>query len=117
MTGPAGTLFAYRTDVLHRGSQITGEGRARFVLLADYEVWGPRWTDRMGWPTHSLGPYWTEMMERATPRERELFGFPATGDPYWNDQTLTDVQCRYPRMDMTPYADGARVEGDPPNGA
>src|SRR5436190_8833258 len=56
----------------------------------------------MGWPTDSLGPHWTEMMERATPRERELFGFPAIGDPYWNDQTLTDVQCRYPRMDMTP---------------
>ncbi len=117
VTGPAGTLFTYRTDVLHRGSQITGEGRARYVLLADYEVWGPRWTDRMGWPAHSLSPHWTEMMERATPRERELFGFPAIGDPYWNDQTLTDVQCRYSRMDMTPYAEGARVEGDPPNGA
>jgi hypothetical protein len=49
------------------------------------------------------------MMERATPRERELFGFPAIGDPYWNDQTLTDVQCRYPRMDMTPYSGGANV--------
>ena len=50
------------------------------------------------------------MMERATPRERELFGFPAIGDPYWNDQTLTDVQCRYPRMDMTPYSGGGGVE-------
>ena len=43
-------------------------------------------------------------MERATPRERELFGFPAIGDPYWNDQTLTDVQCRSPKMDMAPYS-------------
>lgn len=107
MTGPAGTLFTYRTDVVHRGSQITGERRARFVLHTGYEVWGPRWTGRMGWPTGSLGPHWTEMMERATPRERELFGFPAIGDPYWNEQTLTDVQCRYPGMDMTPYAGDA----------
>ena len=104
VTGPAGTLFTYRTDVLHRGSQITGERRARFVLLADYEVWGSRWTGRVSWPSRSLGPYWTEMMERATPRERELFGFPAVGDPYWNAQTLADVQCRYPEMDMTPYS-------------
>ena len=109
VTGPAGTLFAYRTDILHRGSQITGERRARFAVLAGYQVWGTRWTARTGWATHSLSPHWTEMMERATPRERELFGFPAIGDPYWNDQTLTDVQCRYPRMDMTPYSGGARV--------
>ena len=104
VTGHAGTLFAFRTDVLHRASQITGERRARFALLASYEVWGSRWTGRIGWPVESLGPQWTELMERATPRERELFGFPAIGDPYWDDQTLTDVQCRYPNMDMTPYS-------------
>jgi hypothetical protein len=110
VTGPAGTLFTYRTDVLHRGSQITGERRARFVLLADYEVWGPRWTGRLAWPDRSLSPHWTEMIERASPRERELFGFPAIGDPYWTDQTLRDVQCRYPRMDMTPYSAASRGE-------
>jgi hypothetical protein len=107
VTGPAGTLFTYRTDVLHRGSRITGERRARFVLLADYEVWGPRWTGRLAWPDRSLTTEWTEMMERATPRERELFGFPSVGDAYWNGQTIADVQRRYPRMDMTPYAAGA----------
>jgi hypothetical protein len=53
----------------------------------------------------------------ATLRERELFGFPATGDPYWTDQTLADVQCRYPRMDMTPYSVGARVEDPHRDGA
>ena len=105
VTGPAGTLFTFRTDVLHRGSQITGERRARFALLTAYEVWGPRWTGRKGWHNGSLSPHWTGLIERATPRERELFGFPAIGDPYWNDQTLTDVQCRYPKMDMTPYAE------------
>jgi len=109
VTGPAGTLFTYRTDVLHRGSQMTGYQRARFVLGIDYEVWGPRWTGRTGWPDHSLSPHWTEMMERATPRERELFGFPAIDDPYWNEQTLIDVQGRYPRMDMTPYSGGASL--------
>ena len=48
VAGPAGTLFAFRTDVLHRSSQITGERRARFVLFATYEIWGPRWTARNG---------------------------------------------------------------------
>jgi hypothetical protein len=109
VTGPAGTLFTYRTDILHRGSEITGERRARFVVLADYEIWGPRWTGKMAWPDHALNPHWTEMIERATPRERELFGFPAVGDAYWDGQTLNDVQCRYPRMDMAPYSGGAHV--------
>ena len=44
------------------------------------------------------------MMERATPAERCLFGFPAPGDPYWNAQTVADVSTRYPRMDMAPYS-------------
>ena len=49
MTGPAGTLFAFRTDVLHRGSRMTGERSTRFALLADYDVWAPRWTGRVAW--------------------------------------------------------------------
>ena len=36
-------------------------------------------------------------------RERSVFGFPAPGDPYWDEQTLADTQARYPRADMTPY--------------
>ena len=79
VTGPAGTLFTYRTDILHRGSSMTGIGRSRFVLLADYQVYGPRWNGKMAWPNHKQGPGWTEMIERATPRERCLFGFPAPG--------------------------------------
>ena len=29
-TGPAGSLLVYRTDILHRGSDMTGSGRSRF---------------------------------------------------------------------------------------
>jgi hypothetical protein len=82
---------------------MTGAGRARFMLQTAYEVWGPRWTGRTGWASDSLDSHWTELMERATPRERELFGFPSPGDPYWTDQTLADVQSRYPAMDLSPY--------------
>lgn len=103
ITGPAGSLFAYRTDILHRGSQITGERRSRFALLADYQVWGRRWDGRIAWPHHALDPAWTKVVERASPRERCLFGFPPPGDPYWDDQTIADVGTRYPGIDMTPY--------------
>jgi hypothetical protein len=36
-------------------------------------------------------------------RQRDLFGFPRPGDPYWNDDTLAGVAERYPGIDLTPY--------------
>ena len=30
-TGPAGSLLVYRTDILHRGSEMTGSGRSRVL--------------------------------------------------------------------------------------
>ena len=56
VTGPAGTLFSFRTDIVHRASRMTAERSARFTLLAHYDVWGPRWTGRSAWPTDSLDP-------------------------------------------------------------
>jgi hypothetical protein len=103
VSGPAGTLFSFRSDILHRASPMTAEHAARFTLLAHYDRWGPRWTGRIGWAERALEPNWSETIERATPRERSVFGFPAPGDPYWDEQTLADTQARYPGADLTPY--------------
>ena len=37
------------------------------------------------------------------PGERSVFGWPAPGYPYWDEQTLADTQTRDPRADLTPY--------------
>ncbi len=103
VTGAAGTLFTYRTDTLHRGSRMTAERSARFTLSAQYDVWAPRWTGRVAWAERALDSNWRELIERATPRERSVFGFPAPGDAYWDEQTMADTQARYPRADLTPY--------------
>ena len=79
------------------------ERSARFALLADYDVWAPRWTGRVAWAERATRSDWFEIVERASPRERSVFGFPAPGDPYWDEQTLADTQTRYPRADLTPY--------------
>ena len=104
-TGPAGTLLIYRTDILHRGSNFTAPGRSRFSLLADYQTRGITWGGKMAWPKQSPNR-WAKLMPQCTVRERDLFGFPRPGDPYWNEQTLSDVSARYPGMDMTPYREG-----------
>ena len=101
-TAPAGSLLIYRTDILHRGSNFSAPGRSRFSLLVDFQARGTTWGGKMAWPKQA--PHrWAKLMPQCSVRERDLFGFPRPGDPYWNDQTLEDVAGRYPGMDMAPY--------------
>jgi hypothetical protein len=106
VVGPAGTLLLYRTDVLHRATTFNGERRSRFVLLADYQQRGASWAGKMAWPNSALQKNWMPVMQRCSVRERDLFGFPKPGDPYWNEQTLHDVGLRYPGIDISPYRIG-----------
>jgi len=101
-TAPAGSLLIYRTDILHRGSNFTAPGRSRFSLLVDFQARGTTWAGKMTWPKQAP-QRWAKLMPQCSVRERDLFGFPRPGDPYWNDQTLADVAARYPGMDMVPY--------------
>jgi hypothetical protein len=105
ITGPAGTLFLYTTEVLHRGSAMSGNERSRFALLADYSVRGNPWMGKMSWPNRANHPSWPDLIARATVRERDLFGFPPPGHEYWDEQTIRDVGLRYPDMEMSPYAE------------
>jgi ectoine hydroxylase-related dioxygenase (phytanoyl-CoA dioxygenase family) len=112
VTGKAGSLFIYRTDVLHRGSNFTGLNRSRFVLLTDFQPRGRAWTGKMAWPNYANSPLWSMALAPMTPYQRSLFGFPKVSDPYWNEQTIADVSERYPGMDMTPYRDALTLTGD-----
>ena len=48
-------------------------------------------------------PEMKRFIERTTPRQREVLGFPPPGHAYWNQETLAAVAQRYPGMDTTPY--------------
>jgi hypothetical protein len=108
--GPAGSMLIYKTDVLHRGSDFIGEGRSRFVMPIDFQQRGWRWNGKMSWPDRAGNPGFQEAMEKMSPRQRDLFGWPPAGSEYWNAQTLRDVGRRYPNMDMSPYAQGVEAE-------
>src|SRR5689334_880403 len=103
VTGPAGTILIYKTDVFHRGSNFKAPGRSRFVMPVDYKPRGWRWQGKLAWANQAPNPGWKEAMVKMTPRQRDLFGWPPPGDPYWNAQTLSDVALRYPGIDLTPY--------------
>jgi hypothetical protein len=104
-TGPAGSLLVYRTDILHRGSDMTGSGRSRFSILVDFQVRGTTWGGKMAWPKQSP-ERWARFIPQCSVRERDLFGFPRPGDRYWSDETLEGVAARYPGIDLGPYREG-----------
>ena len=103
VTGPAGSILIYKTDVFHRGSNFGAPGRSRFVMPVDFKPRGWTWQGKHAWPDRAGSPHWADAVVRMTPRQRDLFGWPPIGDPYWNAQTLADVGLRYPGLDLSPY--------------
>ena len=102
-TGPPGTVVAFQPQTVHRGAAITQPGGARFTMHLNYRPAAAEWAHRHAWADRSHNAHWYEFVEQATPRQLELFGFPAPRHPYWTPETLTGVAQRYPGLDMTPW--------------
>ena len=105
----AGSLFIFQMGTFHRASEMTAEpGAARFSqhlvwraaahAFAGYHLWS-RFGERDGLE---------RFIERTTPRQREVLGFPPAGHPYWTEATLAGVAARYPKMDMARYREASR---------
>jgi ectoine hydroxylase-related dioxygenase (phytanoyl-CoA dioxygenase family) len=99
----AGGMLLFGMRTFHRASAMTAEFGARF---SHHMVWRAA--------AHAFQGYhlWSRMGEkrdladflvRATPRQREVLGFPRVGDQYWNRETIEAVSMRYPNMDMKLY--------------
>ena len=99
---PAGSLFIYSMRTFHRGTPFRGNlGRlAHFITYAP-AAW--KWLGIVGWSAQAIKPEFRAWVERATPAQRELFGFPPPGHPFWTEETLAGVGARYPEMDLAPY--------------
>jgi ectoine hydroxylase-related dioxygenase (phytanoyl-CoA dioxygenase family) len=99
----AGDLFVFGMRTWHRASDITADHGVRF---SHHLVWRSARHGFQGYHQWShLGekPELQQFIERATPRQREVLGFPPPRDPYWTDETRAAVALRYPKMDMRPY--------------
>jgi hypothetical protein len=101
--GIRGSLLAYRSDVFHRGTNITAPGGARFILGLAFKTAGQDWIGYDSPQSRSTSPDWVAFAEQCTPRELELFGFPPPGHPIWDAALLDATANRYPKLDLDPW--------------
>jgi ectoine hydroxylase-related dioxygenase (phytanoyl-CoA dioxygenase family) len=102
-TMPAGSALIYSMRTAHRGSAMTAAEGVRFSQFVAFHTAGPRWLGSDSFQRLGDLPEMHRFVTNATPRQREMLGFPAPGDRYWTEETLAGVAARYPGMDMSPY--------------
>ena len=101
--GKVGTTLVYSTEVFHRATSLTDPDASRFTVLADYKAADATWTNKHTFGHLGQYPEMIEFVTNADPDTRTLIDIPAPGHPYWTDQTIADMEVRYPGIDMAPY--------------
>jgi hypothetical protein len=101
--GPAGTVLAYRGETLHRASELTRPGGARYTVHCSFRPAGDEWVGRQGWGDRSFDPSWEPFVNRASVEQLALFGFPPPGHPFWTPGTLAALELRYPGLNTAPW--------------
>ncbi len=101
--GPAGTVVAFEIGTVHRATAMTAPRGARYTMHVNYNSARVHWGQRRGWAYAAGRDYWSNFVQRATPRQLRVFGFPPPGHPYWTPETLTGLAQRYPGLDISPW--------------
>ena len=65
--GVRGSLLVYRTDVFHRGVDLTEPGAARFLLNVSYKIAGHDWIGFTAIQSRATSQHWVEYAEGSTP--------------------------------------------------
>ncbi len=101
--GPAGTVVAYRPDVYHRSVDVTTPGARRVMMHVSYRLATAEWAQYQAWAYKGFSAEWHNFVQASGPTELTLVGFPPPGHAYWNDDSITRVNARYPGLDMAPW--------------
>jgi len=107
VTVRAGSMLVYSVTAFHRGSALTSKNRIRYSHHITYQSDDTPWMGYNVWAKNSLLPEMRRFIERASTRQRELFGFPPLGHDYWTEETIRGVGALYPLMDIAPYIEAA----------
>ncbi len=101
--GPRGSLLVYGADVVHRATQMTLPGGARFFFNLAYRPAGADWVGANPWPRKGIVRHMNALVERCSVRQLEALGFPPPGHDYWSPETLAGCAERYPGLDLAPW--------------
>jgi hypothetical protein len=107
--GLRGSLLAYRTDVFHRGVDLTDPDGARFLLGVGFKPAALPWVGFHAMQSRATAPAWIAFVEGSTARELELFGFPPPGHEIWDHALLDETAKLYPKLDLQPWRDALRT--------
>ena len=99
----AGDLLIFGMRTWHRAGEMTAESGVRLSHHLVYRAAAHGFQGYHQWSRFGEKKELQDFLERATPRQREVLGFPPPADPYWTDETLSAVALRYPNMDLRPY--------------
>ena len=105
MIVPGGSVCLYSVFTRHSASAFTATEGHRPVMWVGFtrkdRPWdgGRTFTYKSGASGQAMGRF----MAEATPRQRELLGFPPPGDSLWTEQFTTAMAERYSGFDPEPY--------------
>ncbi|MGF1600030.1 MAG: phytanoyl-CoA dioxygenase family protein [Acidimicrobiales bacterium] len=101
--GGPGSLLAYRSDVWHRGTDITRPGAERHVLVVAYRPAALEWIGYDPFPPLAINRSFSAFVADSTPEDLALFGFPPPGHPYWTAAMVDGLAHLYPGLDIEPW--------------
>ncbi len=102
---PGGSVCLYSVFTRHAASDFTAPAGHRPVMWVGFtrkdRPWdgGRTFTYKSGAQDAAMNRF----MAEATPRQRELLGFPPPGDPLWTEGFIAGMATRYPGFDAEPY--------------
>lgn len=105
--GPAGSLFAYRSDVWHRGVDIPA-GVERHIVAVSFRPAHVSWINFDAQGPLVTRPDFVAFAETCTPDELALFEVPRPGHEFWTAEVLDAMHRIYPKLDLRPWRDALR---------
>ena len=105
-TGRRGSYLAYRTDVWHRGVDLTREGGSRFLMNIAFKHAHHEWIGFDSFQQNANRGPWSKFAASCSPDELALFGAPRPGHPFWTPELVEALKERYQGIDITPWLEG-----------